>query len=222
MKILYEDNHLLVVEKPVNVPVQADASKDLDLLNMGKEYIKKKYQKAGNVYLGLVHRLDRPVGGVLVFAKTSKAAKRLSEDMQKGNWSKTYSAIAEGNPPKHADLHDYLYKDEKTRTTHVTQDETKGKRANLTFDKISEINDLSLVRIELDTGRHHQIRVQLSSRGWPIWGDARYNATSKAGQQIALWATELTILHPTKREKMTFQSNPSGIPWNTFFEKNEL
>lgn len=216
--VLYEDNHLLVLEKPCNMPVQADASGDLDLLSWGKAYIKEKYQKAGDVYLGLVQRLDRPVGGVLVFARTSKAARRLNEDMKNKKWIKKYRAVVLGDVPLEMILEDYLIKDEKTRTSSVASEtNTLAKLARLSFNCLQQDQGLSLLDIELETGRHHQIRVQLSSRGWPIWGDARYNKTSKPGQQIALWAYQLTILHPTKRTELQWTSAiPETKPWITF------
>lgn len=218
MNILYEDNHVLVVEKPPNVPVQADESGDMDLLNMGKAYIKEKYQKPGAVYLGLVHRLDRPVGGILVLARTSKAAKRLTEDIQKKRWKKQYLAVTEGRPPEDMELEDYLIRDTKTHSSNVTEwKNPAGKWARLTFSCLERRAGLNVLKIDLDTGRHHQIRVQLASRGWPIWGDARYNANSQAGEQIALWAYHMMILHPTKREPMEWINIPKMIdPWNQF------
>lgn len=213
MKILYEDNHLLVVEKPINVPMQEDESKDLDLLNMAKEYLRIKYDKPGNVYCGLVHRLDRPVGGVLVFAKTSKAASRLASSMQKDSWHKRYEAIVEGPLPKEKTLKDYLYKDEKSNTTKVVSKDT-GKYAELSFKVLSSKDQLHHVSIELKTGRSHQIRVQFASRACPLWGDQRYNKSAKVGQQLALWAVELSFPHPTTQEVLSFKSNPpKQFPW---------
>lgn len=218
--VLYEDNHLLVLEKPCNMPIQADASGDLDLLSWGKAYIKEKYKKPGDVYLGMVHRLDRPVGGIVVFARTSKAAKRLNEDMKNKKWVKKYRAVVLGTAPQEMILEDYLLKDEKTRISSVVSaTNKKAKLARLSLKCIQQHNDLSLLDIQLETGRHHQIRVQLSSRGWPIWGDARYNQSSKAGQQIALWAYQLTILHPTKRTELQWTlATPETMPW-ILFEK---
>ena len=157
INIIYEDNHLLVVEKPINVPVQGDKSGDEDLLTMLKKYLKEKYNKPGDVYLGLVHRLDRPVGGVMVFAKTSKAAKRLSKQVQKHEMKKIYMAVIEGKVSDSGTFIDKLKKDEKTNITKVSDD---GKEAELSYDLIGFINNLSLVRINLKTGRSHQIRVQ--------------------------------------------------------------
>jgi 23S rRNA pseudouridine1911/1915/1917 synthase len=205
MKILYEDNHLLVVEKPINVPMQEDDSKDLDLLSMGKAYLKENYQKPGNVYLGLVHRLDRPVGGVVVFAKTSKAAARLSESIRTDQMTKTYEAVLEGPLPLTAILTDYLTKNEKTNTSSIT-DEAHGKYCELSWEMIRSNGSRHHVRIHLKTGRSHQIRVQFASRGCPLYGDQRYNRSAKPGQQLALWAVELTFPHPITHHPMNFTS----------------
>ncbi len=213
MKIIFEDNHLLVVEKPVNVPMQEDESKDLDLLNMAKEYIRVKYDKPGQVYCGLVHRLDRPVGGVVVFAKTSKAASRLSDSMRKNTWHKKYEAIVVGDLPYYPVLKDYLYKDTKTNTSRVVSQD-KGKYAELSFELLNKKDDLNHLRIDLKTGRSHQIRVQFASRNCPLWGDQRYNKNAKVGQQIALWACELSFPHPITKEVLTFTSTPpKEFPW---------
>ena len=161
INIIYEDNHLLVVEKPINVPVQKDSSNDLDLLTMLKDYIKKKYNKPGNVYLGLVHRLDRPVGGIMVFAKTSKAASRLSEQIRNGTFKKEYLAIVCGKVKENGTLEDYLLKDSKTNMVKVN---SKGKKSILEYIRLDYREGLSLVKINLKTGRSHQIRVQFSSR----------------------------------------------------------
>ena len=215
--IIFEDNHLLVVEKPANIPVQEDNSKDRDMLNLLKAYLKEKYNKPGNVYLGLVHRLDRPVGGVMVFAKTSKAANRLSKQIQNNEWNKTYYTIVEGKmEPAHGTLIDYLKKDSKTNTVTVTDDKN-GKYAELDYQVFGYKDSLSLLKIKLKTGRSHQIRVQLSSRGFPIWGDQRYNKNSKPGQQIALWSQQLSFDHPISKKNVSFTSElPNSHPWNLF------
>ncbi len=209
IRVLYEDNHLLVVEKPANVPVQADASGDEDLLTAYKGYIKEKYQKPGEVYLGLVHRLDRPVGGVMVFARTSKAAARLTEQFSAHRARKRYAAIVEGEAPAEGRLTDFLLKNESTNTTAVVAVGTPGaKQAKLSFRTLAREKGLSLLDVDLQTGRPHQIRVQLSHAGFPIHGDQRYNPAAKVGEQIRLWAYALTIAHPTLKEEMTFYALP--------------
>ena len=208
--ILYEDNHLLVVEKPENLPVQADASGDADLLSLCKAYIKETYHKPGEVYLGLVHRLDRPVGGVMVFAKTSKAAGRLTAQFKDRTAHKRYVAIVQGSAPAFGECVDWLLKDEKTNTTRVVPEGTDGaKKAILRYRAIARENGTSLLDVELLTGRPHQIRVQLSSRGFPIAGDMRYNPDAVPGTQIRLHAYTLTVKHPTLSEPMTFYSLPA-------------
>ena len=214
LHVLYEDNHLLVVEKPANMPVQADASGDDDLLSVCKAYIKVKYQKPGEVYLGLVHRLDRPVGGVMVFARTSKAAARLTAQFKSRQAQKHYVAIVSGTPLPKASLSDWLYKDERTNTTSVVPEGTEGaKLARLDYKTLAREDGKAIVDIALHTGRPHQIRVQLSARGLPIEGDMRYNPSAKPGTQIRLWAYALTIMHPTLNEPLTFYSMP---PWKEF------
>ena len=209
IRVLYEDNHLLVVEKPANVPVQADASGDEDLLTACKGYIKEKYQKPGEVYLGLVHRLDRPVGGVMVFARTSKAAARLTEQFSAHRARKRYAAAVEGDAPAEGRLTDFLMKNESTNTTAVVAVGTPGaKQAKLSFRTLAREKGLSLLDVDLQTGRPHQIRVQLSHAGYPIHGDQRYNPAAKVGEQIRLWAYALTIAHPTLKEEMTFYALP--------------
>lgn len=218
INVVYEDNHIIVVEKPVNIPVQADDSKDLDFLSMIKKYIKDKYNKPGNVYVGLVHRLDRPVGGIMVFAKTSKAASRLSEQVRLNKIKKVYHAVIEGKPLKEGHLEDYLLKDSKTNTTKVNK---SGKLSILDYKLISTVENLSLVKVFLKTGRSHQIRVQFSSRNLPLYGDQRYNKNAKVGQQIALYATSLSFEHPTTKENLTFELDlPNKYPWNIYNVNN--
>lgn len=202
INILYEDNHLLVVEKPINIPVQADDSKDIDLLSMLKEYVKIKYNKTGNVYLGLVHRLDRPVGGVMVFAKTSKAASRLSDQVRNNKFNKIYYAVVQGIPKEKDHLENYLLKDLKTNITKVDKD---GKLAILDYRLINTVENLNLVEIKLETGRSHQIRVQFSSRNLPLYGDQKYNKSAKVGQQLALFAKKLSFEHPITHEFISFE-----------------
>ncbi len=211
IRILYEDNHLLVVEKPVNLPVQADSSGDEDLLTLLKKYLRARYGKPGEAYLGLVHRLDRPVGGVVAFAKTSKAAARLSAQFQSHEAKKRYAAIVYGNPKPGDTLVDWLIKDEITFSSRVVPSGTPGaKEARLRYAMIGRTEDSALLDVELFTGRPHQIRVQLLNAGCPICGDQRYAPDAVPGEQIRLWAYALTLTHPTLKEPMTFFSAP---PW---------
>ena len=215
--VLYEDNHLLVVVKPANMVVQADDTGDLDLLTALKQYIGEKYQKPGAVYLGLVHRLDRPVGGVMVFARTSKAASRLSEQFAAHHAGKIYLAVAQGIIDSEARLTDYLKKDAKTGMVRAVSANTPGaKHAILTTTPLAHMNGNTLVRVQLETGRAHQIRVQHQHMGHPLWGDARYGG-GKPGQQIALWAYRLTLTHPTQQSEMTFTHlPPHNGAWRDF------
>ncbi|WP_228410520.1 RluA family pseudouridine synthase [Erysipelothrix piscisicarius] len=217
MKIFYEDNHVIVVEKKPNQPSQGDESNDLDLLTEVKNYIKVKYDKPGNVYVGLVHRLDRPVGGIMVFAKTPKAAGRLSDQVRTRTLDKTYTAICTGYVEP-TTFRDTLVKNRKTNTSYVVdKNHPDGKYAELHVIEACyhPTENLSTVRIKLVTGRSHQIRVQFASRSHALWGDARYNKQAKPGQQIALWATELSFDHPITKERMTFTSHtPSKFPFN--------
>lgn len=225
-KIIYEDNHLIVVEKVPNIPSQADKTGDMDMLTLVKQYIKDKYHKPGNVYLGLVHRLDRPVGGVMVFAKTSKAAGRLSEQVRNKTLKKKYLAVVDGQfEEKQGSLEDYLYKDERNNISKVvSKDKKNAKLASLDYKEITyhEKKNLSLVKINLHTGRHHQIRVQLSNAGHSIFGDHKYG-TRGQGKQIALWAYQLEIQHPITNEKLMFQDFPEMIgTWSILKQVNNL
>ena len=216
-KVIYEDNHIIVVEKPPNIPSQGDKTEDTDMLTIIKEYLKEKYNKPGNVYLGLVHRLDRPVGGVMIFAKTSKAASRLSNQVREKVFKKEYLAIVDGKPEKNnGTLENYLLKNEKTNTSRIVKENTPGsKYAKLEYEvlKYNEKIDLSLLKILLHTGRHHQIRVQLAGMGHSICGDQKYGTRGR-GKQISLWAYKLTIEHPITKESMTFTDIPEPIgPW---------
>lgn len=216
IKIIYEDNHLLVVEKPINMPVCEDSSLDKDLLSCLKEYIKKKYNKPGNVYLGLIHRLDRPVGGIMVFAKTSKAASRLSQQVREHKLEKIYYAVLEGKIQYKDKLVDYLFKDSKINMSFVTSKD-KGKIAKLKYNLISYKNGLSLVEVHLETGRSHQIRVQFSSRGFPLVGDAKYNPKNYKKTNVALFAKKLSFYHPVTKEKLSFELElPKRYPFNLF------
>ena len=212
MKVIYEDNHLLVVEKPVNVPMQEDSSKDKDLLTMAKEYIKKKYDKPGDVYLGLVHRLDRPVGGICVFARTSKAASRLSEAIRKNEFHKVYLAVVEDNCLEDkGHFEDKLLKDHRTNMVRVSDD---GKLAILDYEVLKRKDNLALVKVYLKTGRSHQIRVQFSSRNHPLYGDQRYNKNAGNHEQIALYSHSLSFIHPVTKEELSFTLTPDYYPFN--------
>lgn len=227
VNIIYEDNHLLVVEKPVNMLTQGDQTGDADLLTYLKDDIKVRYNKPGNVYLGLVHRLDRPVGGAMVFAKTSKAASRLSDQIRTREFDKAYMAVIHGVPERLSDtLVHYLVKDERTNTVRVVP-EPKGtgkdqaadaKKAILEYQVKDTREGYSLVSIKLHTGRPHQIRVQFSAIGHPLYGDQKYGASvNKPGMQLALWSVEVGFTHPVLKEHVSFHSTPPSVyPWNLF------
>ncbi len=214
LKVIYEDNHIIIVEKKTNIPSQADNTGDIDMLEIIKQYIKEKYNKPGNVYLGLVHRLDRPVGGVMVFAKTSKAASRLSNQVREKIFKKKYLAVVDGEiKNKSGTLENYLYKDARNNISKVVnKDKKNSKFAKLDYEvlKYNEIKNLSLVKINLHTGRHHQIRVQLSNFGHSIFGDQKYGTRGR-GKQIALWAYELSIVHPITGKQLTFKDLPEPV-----------
>ncbi|MNO12250.1 Ribosomal large subunit pseudouridine synthase A [compost metagenome] len=225
MSILFEDNHLLGVEKPVNIPTQEDASGDRDMLSILKDDIKERYSKPGNVYLGLVHRLDRPVGGAMIFAKTSKAASRLSDAVRTRKFDKSYVAIVRGIPKSLSGrLTDYLLKDERTNIVSVVPKGTPGsKDAILDYEVIgtSSADNLSLVQIKLHTGRSHQIRVQMNHMGCPLYGDQKYGASySKPGEQIALWSLYVGFPHPISKEPVDLVSAPPRkFPWDQWDER---
>lgn len=218
--VLYEDNHLIIVNKPVNVPVQLDDSNDMDLLTMVKQYIKEKYNKPGNVYIGLIHRLDRPVGGAIVFAKTSKAASRMSNLLRKKEVEREYVAVVHGHIEKEYDrLTHYLWKDRKHNQVYVRQkDDKEAKIAKLSYDVLQQKDRYTMVKVTLETGRSHQIRVQFQAIGHPLYGDQKYGSkVNKPGQQIALWSHLLRFEHPVKKEEVLIISNPPNeYPWNLF------
>lgn len=220
VEVLYEDNHIIVVLKPQNVPTQEDSSKDTDMLTLVKNYIKEKYEKPGEAYVGLVHRLDRPTGGLLVFAKTSKAAARLSEQIKDGTMQKKYFTIVEGVVKNNREyLTHYLKKNEKTNTVAVVpQTVTGAKKAELEYRLISSTETMSLLEVNLFTGRSHQIRTQLKHIGHPVVGDQKYGATLGVGKNLALWAYELKIEHPTTKVNHTFKALPPAekYPWKFF------
>jgi 23S rRNA pseudouridine1911/1915/1917 synthase len=203
--IVYEDNHLLVCVKPFNVPSQADQSGDPDMLTLLKAYIKENKQKPGNVFLGLVHRLDRPAGGLMVFAKTSKAASRLFEQMQSDEFEKRYLIRTLCVPEQRVgEWTDYLKKEQGNRVRIAQQDDDDAKFSKLRYKVKKEDKDgTALIEVNLITGRSHQIRVQFASRGCPVVGDARYG---KGGTQLRLWSAHLGFLHPTKGDRMAFDA----------------
>lgn len=219
LKILYEDNHIIVVVKPVGVPVQADKSGDEDMLTIIKAYLKEKYQKPGNVYLGLVHRLDRMVGGVMVFAKTSKAASRISEYIRQKNVKKRYVAVVNGTLPVSSEeitLQHELLKNERTNMSSVVIHHPKVKEAILTYHVLGNFTyrqkPYSLVDVNLQTGRHHQIRVQFAHISHPLYGDVKYGQKiNKIGQNLALWSYYLSFFHPTKDEYLEFRCYPDEV-----------
>lgn len=208
--IIYEDNHVIVVVKPYNIAVQEDESKDMDLLTMLKNYIKERDNKPGNVFVGLVHRLDRPTGGVMVFAKTSKAAKRLTEQIKNKQMKKHYLCVVCGKPQIAEDrLVTYLKKDEKTNTVYIAPKlEMGSKEAVLEYKILETKNNYSLIDVDLITGRSHQIRVQMAKQlNCPLYGDFKYGDKLHGGN-LALWAYELKFVHPTTKEIMKFRVAP--------------
>ena len=219
LNVLYEDNHIIVVVKPINILSQKDSTNDLDMLTIIKDYLKEKYHKPGNVYLGLVHRLDRVVGGVMVFAKTSKAAARLSNDIRENKVHKTYLAICHGKTKESDTLKDYIKKESDFKSVITTKEE--GKLAILDYKLIDyhKEKDLSLVKVNLKTGRHHQIRCQFKNMNHPLVGDKRYGNDNY--NNIGLFAYSLTFIHPVKKEEMTFTYLPSHYPFNLFKINNK-
>ena len=212
LNILYEDNHIIVVIKPVNVLSQADNTNDEDMLTLIKKYIKEKYQKPGNVYLGLVHRLDRPVGGIMVFAKTSKAASRLSDQIRNNQMHKSYYAVVHGIlQNKEGTLKNKI---EKLDNKKVLIDTPNGKEAILNYKVIKEKDNLSLLDINLVTGRYHQIRLQFANINHPLYGDNLYG--KKDNKDIALFAYKLSFLHPTTKEELTFEVKPNSEIFKIF------
>lgn len=207
MKIIYEDNHLLVVNKLPGQLVQGDQTGRTTLLEEGKAWLKEKYNKPGNVFLGLVHRLDRPASGVVVLARTTKAASRLSEEIRSRRPRKTYWAQVAGEVPPQGQFVDQLERHEFNSRVVAAP---AGKEARLSYKRLNYAKGVSFVEIALETGRHHQIRVQFGSRGFPILGDRRYGSTQAFGvDAIALHAREMIILHPTQREEMSFVAEPN-------------
>lgn len=220
LNILYEDNHIIVVLKPQMVACCPDESGDDNLFDCVKRYIKTAYNKPGNVYLGLVHRLDRPTGGVMVFAKTSKAAARLTEQMTSGGFEKKYYAVLCGVPNKErATLVNYLRKNSVNNTVYVcTESEDGAKYASLAYEIKDAKGGLSLAEITLHTGRTHQIRVQTAAINCPVYGDMRYGGEKAVKGKLALWAYSLRFPHPTTGEALRFMIEPpkEENPWKLF------
>ena len=215
LKVIYEDNHLLIVEKPPNQLTQGDATGDPCLVDAAKAYLKEKYHKPGDVYLGLVHRLDRPVGGLVALARTSKAASRLSEQLRTHAMQREYLAVVHGaDIANSGTLTDFLL-DENGTVRAVPANTDGAKEAVLTWRTLGRRDTLALLHVQLQTGRKHQIRVQLAHAGHPIVQDMRYG-TDAAGEPIALWGAVLTLAHPTKQEELTFHSKPRGKAFALF------
>lgn len=225
IRIIYEDNHLLLIHKPTGVLSQADSSERPDILTLMKAYLKERYQKTGDVYLGLVHRLDYPVEGIMVLAKTSKAASRLSKEIREHRFEKRYLAVVKGRPdPAEGSFTDLLTKDYRRNRVHSLRDDDfeygKAKAAKLNFRVLSSQDGQSLVEIDLISGRSHQIRVQFSSRGYPLVGDGRYDSREEKADgesEIALIAYSLSFKHPTKDEQLHFHTDlPKSSAWLAF------
>jgi 23S rRNA pseudouridine1911/1915/1917 synthase len=213
--LLHEDNHLLVVYKPAGLLSQGDASGADNLLDLCKSWLKMRYAKPGRVFLGLVHRLDRPVAGVMAFARTSKAAARLSAQIRERRVRKLYLAVVEGRlPAAEGRLCDRLVRTE--HGSRVAGPAEDGSEARLSYRVQAVAAGRSLVTVELETGRKHQIRVQLTHAGCPVAGDVRYGAAGPLpGGPIALFARELELEHPTRPERLTFTAPlPAGWPWD--------
>jgi 23S rRNA pseudouridine1911/1915/1917 synthase len=215
--VFYEDNHLLVLYKPSGLLAQANETGGVCLLELARAWIKKRYRKPGRVFLGLVHRLDRPVAGVMMFARTSKAAARLSDQVRSRKIRKTYMAVVQGEP-RHSDgrLVHHLERHSHASCL-VGQPTPLSREARLIYRVLDAADDRSLLEIELETGRRHQIRLQLAHIGCPVVGDVRYGATHRLpSRQIALFARQIALEHPTRREPLEFTSPlPAGWPWPT-------
>ena len=220
LTIIDEDNHILVVLKPPGVPTCGDESGDDSLLEAVRRYVKVTYEKPGNVYIGLIHRLDRPTGGVMVFAKTSKAASRLAEQMRGGDFEKKYFAVLVGAPKeKKATVVNYLKKNPVNNMVYICPQTTDGaKMASLEYTIMEEKGGCSLADIKLHTGRTHQIRVQMAGLGSPVYGDMRYGGESAKKGNLALWAYSLSFTHPVTKERMRFMAEPprDASPWKHF------
>ena len=218
VKVLYEDNHLIVAIKPAGVLSQSDGSNAPDMLTILKAYIKDKYQKPGEVYLGLVHRLDRPVSGVMVFARTSKAASRLSEQIRTRRVEKIYRCVVNGVLEGEGRLENFISKDEASNSVTVSDVEKPGFKASyLDYRALASKDGMTLVEVKLGTGRSHQIRAQMAHAGHPLIGDQKYGKKDNRTKDIALEAYKLSFEHPVKREFITFEAPvPDTFPWSLF------
>lgn len=211
LDVLYEDNHLIIINKQVGDISQGDKTGDTPLGDLVKEYIKKKYNKPGNVYLGVVHRLDRPTSGIIVFARTSKALERLNKMLREKQIKKTYWAVVKNAPTNNEDtLINYLKKNPKNNKSTVFIKETEGsKKAVLRYKIIKKLHNYFLLEIDLETGRHHQIRAQLAAIGSPIKGDLKYGfSRSNKNGGIHLHARKIVFIHPVTKEKISIEAPP--------------
>lgn len=218
VKVLFEDNHIIVAIKPAGVLSQSDGSSTPDMLTILKAYIKEEYSKPGEVYLGLVHRLDRPVSGVMVFARTSKAASRLSEQIRMRKVEKIYRCVVKGILEGEGRLENFISKDEDKNIVTVIDKEKPGYKASyLDYRALASKDGLTMVEVKLGTGRSHQIRAQMAHTGYPLIGDQKYGDKDKRCKDIALEAYKLSFEHPVKHEIITFEAPiPSGYPWSLF------
>ena len=221
LMVLYEDNQIIVVIKPQNVPSQEDGSGDEDMLSMVKEYIKEKYDKPGEAFVGLVHRLDRPTGGIMVFARNSKSAARLSSQFASRDVKKTYYAITTAIPKsKTGHLVHNLKKDEKNNIVKIVPISEEGsKKAELDYTVLQTSGDMALVEVKPLTGRGHQIRVQFAGINCPLYGDNKYGKEkTKASKNLGLWAGRIEFNHPTTKQRMVFACPPDNVPaWSNFY-----
>lgn len=216
LPIIFEDQHLLIIDKPYGVLSQEDHTGDPDVLSLCREYLSRSSRHTP--FVGLVHRIDRPVGGLMMLAKTPQAAKEISRQINDRLVQKTYHAIVHGPTPANGVLTHYLVKNRDTNVVKtVPEDDRSGKRAILSFARLKESGELTLLSVHLQTGRPHQIRVQLSVEGYPIWGDYKYGRNQPDGRTIALRAVELVFNHPKTHKEQRFElSPPDTAPWNQF------
>lgn len=218
IQILYEDNHIIIVNKRVGDIVQGDKTGDIPLGEIVKNYIQKKYEKPGNVFLGVVHRIDRPTSGIVIFARTSKALERLNEMLREKKIEKTYWAIIKNNPPKESDtLIHFLKKNPKNnKSTTFSSEKEESKKAILHYKLLKKLDKYSLLEINLETGRHHQIRCQLAAIGCPIKGDLKYGfPRSNSDGGIHLHARKIEFTHPVKNEIISLTATlPEDVIWN--------